>query len=41
MSAGSSFSGEKRMDLEADHSPQLVPRSRIGGSIYPRPHTSS
>jgi hypothetical protein len=32
--------GVKRPRREADHL-QLVPRSRIRGSIHPRPHTSS
>jgi hypothetical protein len=40
MGTGGSFPGVKRPGCETDHS-QLVPRSRIHGSIHPLPHTSS
>jgi hypothetical protein len=33
--------GVTRQEREADHPPQLVPRSREFGSIHPLPHTPS
>jgi len=35
---GDFFLGVKRPGREADHSPHLVPRLRVGGSIPPLTH---
>jgi hypothetical protein len=41
MGTGGFSPGLKRAGREADHSLQLVPRSRKRGPIHPLPHTSS